>query len=390
MQPVEELFLLGIVAAQAVEKEAAEWLVQTMRVRRQPGHPILAVKPHGDRRDRPKLLEGLGRHLQHGLQSFRIVRAGHDQIIAIGDHGHRIAMELELLDQIRRQDPRGIVVVARGRKIDALARLRADEFGRQGSQVPAGDFQGLVERQPPGIEIGLGNRPHGIRQIVDQGHAEVFAQRHVGPTDRRAAFDHAAKLVQLEMRARADDRQQVGHDVLEILGHVAEHAEPVPHPVPQDAVAFFRVGRTVLPVGVAEHEGRGTLAFAAEAEFLGLVGDRTLLARLLDAVDHELGKIVFAGFGHGKGMVNDNAERSRRSIPSGSMTGKKDRLGVRGLPGRRIWSAGIHSRFQLPRATAVLSWSDDLRSSFRKRSALASISRVIGGKPLRGKELKRE
>ena len=255
--------------------------------------------------------QGLGRHLQHGPQPGLVVRAGDDQVVAIGDHGHRIALDLELFDQFLRQDPRGVVVVARRREIDAVARLRADELRRHGGQVLAGDLQDLVQRQPPGIEIDLGNRAHGVRQVVDQGHAEMFAQRHVGPTDGHAAFDQAAELVQLEVRARADDRQQVGLDVLEVLGHVAEHAEPVPHPVAEDLVAFLFIGRTVLLIGVAEHEGRRSLAFAAEAELLTLVGDMALLARLLDAVDHEPGEIVFAGVGQGSCMSGGHERNSR-------------------------------------------------------------------------------
>ncbi|MEI8372497.1 MAG: hypothetical protein WCJ35_06655 [Planctomycetota bacterium] len=49
VQAVEQFFLFGVVSPHGVEVKTAERLVQRMRDVRHPGHPLVAVKPHGNR-----------------------------------------------------------------------------------------------------------------------------------------------------------------------------------------------------------------------------------------------------------------------------------------------------------------------------------------------------
>jgi len=108
-------------------------------------------------------------------QRIRIVRPGNEQSVPVGDHGNRIALDVELPDQVEQNQPGSVVVVPVGRQVETLALLRTDERLLRLREIPTGRFQGLVKSHAPAVQILLNNVAHPIAHVVNQPHAEMLS-----------------------------------------------------------------------------------------------------------------------------------------------------------------------------------------------------------------------
>ena len=128
MQLVEHFLLLGIILPEGLKLKLLKPLVGGMGRRRHPGRPIVAIQPQGNPRNRAWLFHGFRGQLHHPRQALNVLRPHDDQIFPIGDHGDVVALDLKMANRVLYQQARGIVIVARGRKIDPFAVTWADEL----------------------------------------------------------------------------------------------------------------------------------------------------------------------------------------------------------------------------------------------------------------------